>query len=386
MGGTADLLADLLDSDAQDVTERGRARFADAAGSAAGRIVLAGTGQVGRLAVDRLRRAGIEPLAVTDNDAHRWGTDLAGIRVLPPAEAVDRYAADSVVVATLFNPDPVLAQFQAAGCERVVPWTWLAWHYHEQFLPYFGLDLPHGMLAARDRVQWLHDLLDDDDSRTSLVEQVRWRLDLDPGALSPPSPSEDTYTLPGRLTPSPDDVFVDCGAFDGDTVRLLLEHTGGRARAIVALEPDPVNAARLSAMVERLPRDVRERVVVHQVAAGAQAGTARFRASGSAGSGVSDGGEIEVPVVSLDTLLTGTDATYVKMDVEGAELDALAGARHLIAAGTAAWAVCTYHAADHLWTVPMHFAAAGDRYRHHLRRYAADCWELVHYAVPAGRG
>ena len=96
--------------------------------------------------------------------------------------------------------------------------------------------------------------------------------------------------------------------------------------------------------------------------------------------------DIEVEVAPLDELVPGGRATYLKFDIEGAEPDALNGAAQTIARNRPVLAVCLYHAQDHLWTLPVQTAAlVGEGYEFHLRRYCADIFEEVLYAVPAER-
>ncbi len=94
--------------------------------------------------------------------------------------------------------------------------------------------------------------------------------------------------------------------------------------------------------------------------AGASAGSIPFVASGglsshavSAGAqGIAAGGpSIDVEVVMLDAL--APQATYVKMDIEGFEREALEGARGLLAAGQTAFAVTLYHRMSDLWQLPL---------------------------------
>lgn len=107
-------------------------------------------------------------------------------------------------------------------------------------------------------------------------------------------------------------------------------------RRHVALEPDPATLERLrghlhGADVEVLP-----------VAAGASPGTARFDSSATQSlvSRMSDTGSVEVPVVTLDSLLEGREPpTLVLMDIEGFEADALAGAPRLLHEVRPAWLV-----------------------------------------------
>lgn len=77
---------------------------------------------------------------------------------------------------------------------------------------------------------------------------------------------EDVYTL------LPDEVFVDCGAYSGDTLRDFLE-VGGRLKEYHAFEPDPGNFSQLSAYAEALPTDFRGKIHLHQNAVGHERAT-----------------------------------------------------------------------------------------------------------------
>ena len=57
-------------------------------------------------------------------------------------------------------------------------------------------------------------------------------------------------------------MFVDCGAFDGDTLKEFLARWARRLAGYryVALEPDPINFAKLTAYVASLPAEVATQV------------------------------------------------------------------------------------------------------------------------------
>jgi FkbM family methyltransferase len=184
---------------------------------------------------------------------------------------------------------------------------------------------------------------------------------------------------------SPDEHFVDCGAFDGDSVRTFLARSGSSFRRATAVEPDPENCRRLRDFVSGLPADVAARVSVLQYAVGASRRTARFTATGTMASAVGGDGTSEVEVAPLDELLADDPPTYVKVDVEGADADAVRGARALIREHAPVLAVCLYHCREHLWEIPLLIRSLSDRYRLFLRRYCDDCWEQVCYAIPVKR-
>jgi hypothetical protein len=121
-------------------------------------------------------------------------------------------------------------------------------------------------------------------------------------------------------------------------------------------------------------------------AAGAERGVARWSLPGTSSAGIATDGELEVQVAPLDELLERDIVpTYVKMDIEGAEPDALRGAHATVTAHRPTLAICVYHVQDHLWSLPLAVAALVEDYRFVLRRYLTDCWEVVLYAIPRER-
>ncbi|MGH9102790.1 MAG: FkbM family methyltransferase [Acidimicrobiales bacterium] len=379
----------LLSQDPSTVARRIGALWDGVAGDAAERVVLHGTRQVGLDTLESLRRAGVEPLAFSDNDPSRWFGVLDGIPVLPPALAVERFGSCAVFVAALFHTEGVLRQLRDLGARRVAPWTWLYSGRPEWFLPYWGLDLPDGLLADRERVAEAAGLWADEESLRVLVEQVRWRTTIDASVLRPPSPACDTHFDPSLVRLGQAEVLVDCGAFDGDSFQRFVEVVGGSFRRAHLVEADPENVARLGRRLAAMPAEIRSAVVVHPVAAGREVGRVPFASTGSVSSSIQPGGETTVACVPLDELVLRGEApqeapTLVKVDVEGAELDLLSGARRLLSEGSALWSIMAYHRPADLWEIPLHLHEHGD-HDLYLRRYAEDCWETCIYAIPRRR-
>jgi hypothetical protein len=96
-------------------------------------------------------------------------------------------------------------------------------------------------------------------------------------------------------------------------------------------------------------------------------------------------GALEVESVPLDEVCRSVSPTYLKMDTEGSEPDALLGARGILERDAPALAICAYHRQDHLWRVPALISAGSDRYCFFLRPQLLDVWDLVCYAVPRER-
>jgi FkbM family methyltransferase len=368
-----------------DAARRESSHVFDAiAGEHAGLVVAGASGLIAEHTLKGLRQLGIRPVALVDNDPARWG-ERDGMPVMSPDDALRRHP-DAAYVASIFTHTPLRRQLAALGARRVVSYAALFHKHAEVFLPYFAVDDPRAIVDEAEAVRRAADVWADDESRDLYTAIVEWFARLNSDAVPPPLPASATY-FPDVLELRPDEVFVDCGAYDGDTVLSYLDACGGRYERIFALEPDPATFRRLTSRMAHV-----ERAVPMNRAVGARPGRLRFVASGglsshaaSAGAnGLEAGGEmLEVDVAVLDELTPRP--TYVKMDIEGFERDALEGARNLLEAGDTAFAVTLYHRMRDLWQLPVFIRACAPRLRLFLRHYAEDWAETICYAVPAGR-
>jgi FkbM family methyltransferase len=349
------------------------------------RIVLFGAAYLGKLALAGLRAAGVEPLAFCDNHSRLWETKVEGVPVVSPAAAAAQYGDNAAFVTSIYNPAVLWNQLHDLGCRRVVPYPALFWKYWRWMPNEDRLELPHRILERASEMGPAYEMLSDEKSRREFCAQIRWRCLLDSDCLPKPDPSQDMYFPPDLLSLSPGEVFVDCGAFNGDSIGGFIQMTGGCSGRIYAVEADAANVRALGRFCAELPADVRARITVLPYAVGKEDGTVRFRAGALEGSKVAQAGAtVEVECRSLDSAFEQERPTFIKMDIEGAELDALRGAAKTMARCHPVMAVCAYHKFDHLWIIPKLLKAGNPDYRVFLRRYAEDCWETVYYAVPPG--
>jgi FkbM family methyltransferase len=388
-----DLLEELLGESPASARNREQTTFQKAAGGRDQRIVLFGAGGLGRRTLAGLRSAGIGPLAFSDNRPELWGTDIDGLTVLPPEEAAAAFGSNATFVVTIWGAGSThrlahsQAQLQKLGCETVLPPAWLYWRYPEQLLPFYALDLPSHLLEDAQSIRQCFDLWSDEASRREFVAQVNWRLSGDPSGLGHPDPGEQ-YLVADVAKERGDEVVLDCGAYDGDTLRAWLSVRGPTFRTYFAMEPDPLSRQRLESSLTELDPAIANRVRVLPYSVSDYTGSATFSASGSLSSAMQDGPGITVQCTRLDDLepeLGGEAPTFLKMDVEGAELDALTGGQSLLRRTHPMIAIATYHRQDHLWKVPLAVNDLWSQYDFYLRPHNEEGWDLILYAVPPNR-
>ncbi len=355
-------------------------------------IVLMGAGRLGQRTLQGLREHGIEPLAFADNNPMRPEV-VDGLMVLDPASAAREFGRHAVFVVTIWGANSPHRfahsrdQLTTLGCDLVCPFPLLYWKYAETLLPFYLQDLPSKVLDERDAILDAFELWSDDASRHEYVAQVRLRLDGDFDGL--PAPVRyPQYFPPDLYTWSATERIVDGGAFDGDSIRALLSVRGDAFGHLLAIEPDPSNFQRLQQTVAALPASVRARIDVRRVALDARERTLHLEATGTAASATQSAeiaGAVTVAAAPIDRLVEGPAPTFIKLDIEGFEPEALEGARETIERHGPVVAVCVYHQQAHLWRIPLTLARWRDDFAFFLRPHNEEGWDLVCYAVPRAR-
>ena len=322
-------------------------------------LYLFGAGMGGQCAWKELRTRGVTHIAgFLDNAPERHGGIYGGLPILDPGLPAWR-RGNPLVILSPIDSRYVLAmkgQCETLGVECI--------GYSELVANSYGWAMP--------------DFWADGESTETFQSVLRVFKTHDWSGLPPPVP--DQYFQP--FVPSGFyRSFVDGGAYAGDTLDSFRAKFGDAFDDYYAFEPDPRNFAGL----ETRTGDPR----LHLFNIGlSDRGAEMFLDPGVVSSGarvVSEGEGVDaLRVDALDAVLAGRKVTCIKMDVEGAEPEALLGAREIIKAQRPALAVCVYHRPDHLWEIPGWIKTFEPSYSLYLRHHSGYDYETVCYAVPKG--
>lgn len=380
-------LQQILQEPVSSVRERERAALDRLLSQTENRCVLFGAGSLGRSVLAVLKGAGIHPLAISDNNRALWGTEVDGTPFLPPAEAARQFGEQALFLVTirneLHNFRETVHQLATLGCRFISSANPVCWRFAEQLLPFLLYDLPHKVYEQAEQVLLAAELWEDASSRLDYLANIRLRALGDPSGLPEPA-VQGSYFLPDVFQVEPGEVVLDCGAFDGDTIRAVIDRQR-EFGAIEAVEPDSNSFARLESYLSTLQPAVRNRIRVHRCAIGATRGAIRFENSGTVDSRISTGDGVEVDMVPIDDLCASTPVTLIKMDIEGAEFDALAGGARVIQRDRPILAICVYHSQQDLWRLPLQMRKICPDSRMYLRSHGGDGIQTVAYAIPPGR-
>jgi len=173
--------------------------------------------------------------------------------------------------------------------------------------------------------------------------------------------------------------ILDGGAYVGDTLQAL-ENEGCSIKRAFAFEPDSTNFSKLVENLTELEVDG----VCFPAALGSRIGLIGMNALGTSGSSVASpgGGNSTALQVSVDDTLIHFEITHVKLDIEGAELEALQGMRELLLRTKPKLAISVYHKPDDLVSIPRFLASLGIYSKWSLRTFANQTFETILFVAP----
>lgn len=176
--------------------------------------------------------------------------------------------------------------------------------------------------------------------------------------------------------------FIDCGAFDGDTIKSFIENKK-HMENVVVFEPQNHLCRKIYKYVNS-NKDKINSVTIFPCGVGSKFEKVKFLESieSPSSSKVVENGDNVIQCVSIDEALHGFKPTFIKMDIEGAEMDALMGAKNTIETNHPHLAICVYHSLSDIWQVPLLIKKFYSGYRFYLRSYNYMGLETVLYAFP----
>jgi len=174
-----------------------------------------------------------------------------------------------------------------------------------------------------------------------------------------------------------EEVFIDAGSLDFSDSLNFIKWNENKHKKIIAFEPNP---NQFPVCLEN-SKNVKN-TIVHPFGLWNENTELYFENSSPASACVSNNNNaIKIKTTTLDSVLNGEKATFIKMDIEGAELRALKGAEQTILKHRPKLAICIYHKPEDVWEIPSYILSLHDDYKFFIRCYS--CWlsETVLYAV-----
>ena len=335
-------------------------------------IVLYGAGAVGVEIAGVFKHYGLNVICFCDT--YKRGVQMeTGLPIIAPQTLAQNHLDAVVVISSIYFAEEIKANLDALGilAERIIANVFFNLH---KLSP---KDLePHFAGYARS-----YEFFQDDKSKQILLERIKCYLTPSPIIASylssVVSPLCDQYFDADIVRLSSCEVFIDGGMYIGDTADQFLKRTSGQYRHYYGFEPDKAN---YSAAVKHLTgkRDattIEKGLWSHET-------SLPFSASLGSSSALDSSGSETIAVTALDAYFSDKPPpTYIKMDIEGAELMALKGAENIIRSHKPKLAISAYHKPEDVYTLPMLIRSYRNDYKFYLRHYTNSLNETVLYAV-----
>ena len=236
---------------------------------------------------------------------------------------------------------------------------------------------PSFIADNRDFFKNFYEQLSDQHSKDSFVAYILSKTHQDMKYL-PPVFEKIQYFPKGFFELSKNESYFDCGAFTGDTIADFLKSTGGEYRHIWAAEPDKSNHKQLLNYI-----NTENLVNIDVINKGIYSSAKKlpFIESGSMLSMISEETDNYIEVDTIDHIAAGNEVTYIKMDVEGAELEALKGAENTIRKYRPILGISIYHKQQDLIDIPQYIKSIAPEYKFYFRVHKKLAIDTVLYGI-----
>ena len=329
--------------------------------------VIYGMGNGAEKIISVLKEYGVAVSDIFASDEFVRGHSFLGYKVLKYADVCEKYDDFNVVLAFATHLPDVLQRIESISKEH----------------PVFAPDVPiagNGIFTRKffednkEKFEFVYDHLADEESKSVYQSVINFKISGKVDYLYNSTEYDKNRIYKDILKLNKDDIIVDMGAYDGDTVKEFTDFTGG-CRHIYALEPDEKNFRKLVKNTSGC-----KGVTLYNIGAWNRKDTLLFSKKAGRNSSLSDNGT-PVAVADIDSLIDG-EVTMLKMDIEGAELKALEGCEKTIKRYSPKLYICAYHRNEDMFALPMKILEYNPNYKIYFRHSPyIPAWESNFYCL-----
>ncbi len=339
-------------------------------------IYIWGTGNTAELyreGLERLCKEGLEIQGYCDNNPDKWGKTFYNKGIISPKELKSKENGCALICSPQKNV--------VAAVGRQLDDSGIEWYHIDEMI----------FKTHKEEILACYDLFDDEESKRTYLEVIACRM-----AGEYPSVEflneKQYFAVPAFMGKNPKEVFIDCGAFVGDSVEKFIWERDGGFQKIIAFEPDPGNFEAMEYRVSRLKKEWNlqdEKIALYPYGVGEESLTGKLErndVNNGLGSKVSEetaGVDAEdgetCRIVALDDFVK-EPVTFLKADIESYEYKMLLGAREIIRKHKPLVAVCIYHNGVDMYSVPLLLKEIMPEYKMAVRHHSIEMDDTVLYA------
>lgn len=355
-------------------------------------IVIFGAGVGGKCLYNLLEQHKLEEkiIAYSDNNNLKWNKEYMrnNIRVIPPKHIINHVPREGgVIVVASSAYDVIVEQLVQLGCDRRSIYLY---NFAFMDLEYTDKDFILDHLVDFQRT---YERMADEKSKEIFTNILNYKITKNIEYLHKLQnyidDEKNQYFPEDLIKFVPEEIFVDIGAYTGDTLDSFINHYGVKKwKKYYGLEADKIVCDKLYEYVQN--HQLTNKTVIYNKAAWDKEETLFFTENAGDSSMHKDFNSIDENAIDADCIdnILGEDTkiTFVKMDIEGAEYNAICGMRKLLQKNKPVIAVCAYHKRDDYFKLTdLIEEIVPHEYTYFMRQYRYTPTETVIYAIPRKR-
>ena len=324
---------------------------------------------------------------ICDNNSSKWGRNLLGIQICDPAilsDAPDDYVV-IICVLSHYGFYSVCAQLKRMQINNYYSHVILSLRsktetydspWDNGFTPFNAFQL---IDKHTDDISEVRTWMSDEKSvyvYDAMVEKMKYGI----GDYSDICDKiYDEYFNDEIFEYSDNEIFVDVGAYDGTDSIQFSEMLGDKFKKAIFFEPDENSYLRtVRNITAHLEADT---YVGFKVGLSDRNGTIGFLHTGGEASRIAGNTDKGIEVARFDDIVSIDEhITFMKLDVEGEELNVLRGAQKSIITHKPKLAISLYHKTEDLWTLPKYIKSIVPEYKLFVRQHHTSMFAKVLYA------
>lgn len=330
-------------------------------------VLIYGTGNGADKIIDELNRLNIPVAGVFASDGFVRSRTFRGFPVISYSQAKAEYGDFLTLISFGSQRDEVLENFRKIASERETC---------SVDVPVYGDNIFNREFYEnhKSEIEQVKAMLSDEKSRQVYENIINFKLTGDMNLLFDCQTSRDE-AYKNILKLSDSEIYMDLGAFNGDTVEEFVKNTASY-KMIYAAEPDKKNFAKLERNTQSLENITRLNVCISD-----QTEAILFSKHGGRNGTADINGE-PVRCTCVDDILENDDVSYIKFDVEGLEEKALKGAAETIKRCKPKMLVSCYHRSEDIFTLPLLVKSIRDDYKVFIRHNPyIPAWDTQFYFI-----
>ena len=330
-------------------------------------IVIYGMGNGADMIIDRLEALGVSVADIFASDEFVRGHSFRGKRVLKYSEVTEKYDDFVIVMAFAVHDRKMLERVRELAKKHTL-------YFPDVPVVGDGVFTREYIEEHNADFDEAYSYLSDEKSRKSFVDILNFKVSGKVEYLFDCETEKD-YVYRNYLRLGSEEMLMDLGAYDGDTIREFLNVTDGKYSKIYAVEADRKNYSKLTENTAEL-----ENTETFNLAAWDKKEILHFEKKKGRNSKLSSVGKTEIPADSVDNILGGRKITLLKMDIEGSEEKALIGAEKTIRRFKPKLYICAYHRNSDMFLLPKKIHELCPEYKIHFAHHPyVPAWESNFY-------